>query len=309
MITAVTGDLGAGKTYYAVHKLVYKEWKSGRDIYSNTLLLFTDKFRRPGTNIVNNPDAFSRFEHLFFNTRMFLYPYFNNWFALDNHNYNPDDFYFWRRNRELIKFSLFNWFTYIPTRGNINYFSDITELIGLQDCLIFVDEGSAIFDARNWEMLPADFSNDLRQSRKQGKDLVVTTQEMGNIDINYRRVLMVWWECQLTKLRIWSNPIIAGFSVSKMQRVGDYTRTENANTENYNLQILKKKWNFITIFAKRKYDTNYLVGFNNLKIIYIERLCNFSNPKKIKFAIVPKKRTYKEVEANILKFSPQKKGR
>lgn len=308
MITAITGDLGAGKTYFAVHNIVYKQWKQGRDIYSNTLLLFSDKYKRPGTNIIDHPETFTRIEHMFFNFRGWLYPYINNWFKVDSAEYDPDDFYFWHRNRELIKQFLFDTLTFIPSRGRINYFSDITELIGIQDCLIFIDEGSSVFDARNWEMLPSEFSNDVRQSRKQGKDLVVTTQEMGNIDINYRRVLMEWWECQLSFFRIWSNPVIMGFSKAKLQRVGDYTRTENANTENYNLEVLKKRSFFISIFKKRKYDTNYLVGFNNLKIIYLEKLCGFQT-KNIKYAIVPKKKTYKELERSIAQFNLVKKKR
>ncbi len=304
MLGAITGDIGSGKTNYGVNKLVYRDWKNGVNIYSNTLLFFEDKRNRHSSSIDKQPQHFSKYERLKWWIKSKLLPIFNKVFNLSQGEYTPQDLYFWHRNKELIKDYLYNKFTIPYSRGSITYFSDISEISGARLGLIFIDEGSSVMDARNWEMLPDEFANEIRQSRKNGLDLIVTTQEMGQIDKNYRRLVQYWIECSPTWLCLLHDPVIVGRFRAEYKRPGDFVKTETANTESVELEILEKKKWWITIFKRRRYDTNFNVGFSSLKVV---NLINIKGDyQKAIWAIVPKKTTYKEIQMDIKVFHQPK---
>lgn len=297
----ITGSKGGGKTYYAVNKILYPVWKKGTDIKSNTILYFEDRIRKCGTNIIDNPKNFTWWEHLGRWFRLKTKPIFFFFIDFSKGEYDPQDYQFFRRNWNLIKDSLYRWLHYVHKRGRISYFSDITETVGSYNCIVFIDEGSEEMDARNWESLPEEFTRACRQSRKMGLDLVVTTQEIGQVDLNYRRLIQEWIECKMTWLHIWSDPIIIGRMKAMTKPLSDMQFSETSitiNTEEEEEQkTLSVKPFWITIFRRMRYDTNYQVGFSEHKIVNIS-VINNSNTQT-KWAIVPKKTSYRELLTEI----------
>lgn len=304
-IGIITGATGASKTSNAVYKEIYPAWKKGTNIYTNTLLFFEDKINRINSNIIDNPEKFSRLENLLYRFKCWLYPKFDKWFNIGSGEYDPQELNFWKRNKELIKDWLFDLLTIPYARGNIIYFSDISEILGISNGLIFIDEGSAVMDARNWESLPEEFSNELRQSRKNGLDLIVTTQEFGQIDKNYRRLVHWWKECEPTFFKLGADPCILGRFRAKYHNPFDYLgKSETAQIDEYKIPTIKKQGHWITIFKRRKYDTNYNVGFHSLKIVKLIDLKGFK--KTNIWAIIPKKMTYSQLKMDLRDFHKEK---
>jgi len=296
MIIAITGDVGGGKTHYAVNNIVAKQWRAGRDIYSNTLLFFRSRILRENTNIIDHSQNFKFFERLFWSIKKRVYPFLNRNLKLDAAVYDPQDFKFWRRNQRLIRAALNDWLITPYSRGRIIYFSDVSEIVNAENALIFIDEGSALFDSRNWEMLPDNFSNSLRQSRKNGLDLLTTTQDLGQIDKNYRRLVQRWLDCRMTWLHIWSNPVIIGLFAGNLKDVSKYVD----GVSDVEVPVKDTLHYWITIFRRRRYDTNYNVGFSQMKIVCLDNLRKTG--LETIWAIVPKKMTYKEIVIDIKAF-------
>ena len=165
MIQLYTGKTGSGKTFQMI-KDVYPQWKRGHDIYANTLLYFEKYGGKADTNSIDNPEEFTFFEKYVVN---FIKKWTSKAFKKP---FRP------------------------VSRGKIVYFEDITELIEIQNGIIVMDEAQNLLDARNWENLPPAFSNKLRQHRKHQIDLYATTQNMGTIDINMRRLVQKWVHCK-----------------------------------------------------------------------------------------------------------------
>jgi len=182
MIHAYTGKTGSGKTYQMI-KDVFPHWLAGKDVYSNTYLLFEKYGGKAGTNIIEHPNNFSYGERL-------AEKIFKLYHAIRKKPHNP------------------------KRRGRIIYFEDITELLEAREGIIIMDEGQSLLEARNWENLPAEFSNKLRQHRKHNLDLYTTTQNLGTIDINLRRLVQRWIHCTDVFALFWlRNPSI--FTVHK----------------------------------------------------------------------------------------------
>lgn len=73
--------------------------------------------------------------------------------------------------------------------GKIVYFENIRDIIDARDAIVLFDEAQVLFNARQWESLPEEFQYKLQQSRKHKIDLFCTTQNLGTIDITYRRLI------------------------------------------------------------------------------------------------------------------------
>lgn len=247
MIYAYTGKTGSGKTYQMI-KDAYPRWHRGEDIYSNTFLLYEKFGGRAGSNIIDNPDEFSSIDRFIQKLK--------SWYCLT-----------------------FNKPLSVLSRGRIIYFEDVTELLEARDGVILLDEGQALLEARNWENLPAEFSNKLRQHRKHNLDLYVTTQNLGTIDINLRRLVQVWVHCTDIFALLWKrNP--SWFTIHRK----DYKDIDQLynNVDDLLVENIRSTHFIISFLTTRYYDTYYDIGFTTLKKVWIQQ------NDKTKCIIMPK---------------------
>lgn len=263
MIHVYTGKTGSGKSFNMV-KDVFPFWYSGVDIYSNTKLLFENFGGTAGSNIKDNPENFTINEKIIE----------------------------WLR-KQYCKIKKIE---YIPKRrGGIQYFEDITEVLEAHDAIILIDEGQALLDSRNWESLPMEFSNKLRQHRKHYLDLYITTQNMGTVDINLRRLVQRWIHCKdrfaLFGIR---NPSLFSVHTAELKDIDELYNS----VDDLVVSSLKTSIFIIHKFKKRFYDTLYDIGFTTLQSIWIEK-----NNQRIGL-IIPKKMTMSSVRSSstMMKF-------
>jgi len=239
MIFLYTGKTGSGKTFQMA-KDVYPLWLSGQDIYSNTKLYYENFGGAAGTNILDNPENFTIWE-------------------------------------KCVNFIAFKWSLLLrkddfrpKRRGHITYFDDITELIEIRDGVIMMDEAQNLLDARNWENLPLEFSNKLRQHRKHNLDLFATTQSLGTIDRNMRRLVQKWSHCSdifaLFGLR---NPSL--FTIHKREYKDIDKMNEMSGLDAMTIETIKETKFYIHRWKKRYYDTLYDIGFNAYKMIWLQQ--------------------------------------
>lgn len=262
MIYVFTGKTGSGKTYQMT-KQVYDRWYKGENVYSNTILLFEKFGGTAGSDILSGPENFSRFERVAFKIRF-----------------------------EIAR--LFGKDCYVDRRGTISYFEEISEILDIRDGLILIDEGQALFDSRNWESMPDEFANKLRQHRKHSLDLYVTTQNLGTIDINYRRLVQVWQHCSerfaLFGVR---NPSLISLHALETKDIDKlYNNVDDLLVPSIDISTF-----YISRFwTKRLYDTLYDVGFKRFKIEWIEE-----NEKK-RCLIIPKKWSLSHARTQLLLY-------
>lgn len=236
MIYLYTGKTGSGKTYQMI-KDVYPYWLDGVNIYSNTKLFYEDYGGQAGSNIINNPENFTIWEKCVFKLA-------SKWSLLT-------------RKEELPP----------KCRGKIVYFDDITELIEVSDGIIIMDEAQNLLDARNWENLPLEFSNKLRQHRKHNLDLYATTQNMGTIDINMRRLVQRWSHCKdVFALFFLRNPSLFTIHLREYKDIDQlYNKVDDLIVDTIKTNIF-----FIHRFKKILYDTLFDIGFKAYKICYLQ---------------------------------------
>jgi len=244
MITAYTGKTGSMKTFQMI-KDAYKQWRQGRNIYSNTKLEFEQQ-------------PLSLFEKLL---KALGFP---------------------------------------PLRGSIKYFETINEIIDIRDGLILFDEAQVLFNARQWESLPEEFQYKLQQHRKHQIDLICTTQNMGTIDITYRRLVHNWIHCRnIFELgrspRIW-------LGIFK-QEIKDIDYLYNS-VDDLTVPTLKTKIRFIHHFSKKLYDTMYDIGFRKFKTVWLSY--GIKNETKM-WLIIPKKMSIDKAIAQIKMMQGLKK--
>lgn len=279
MIYAFTGKTGSGKTYEMVRQ-AFKLWRHGVDIYSNTVLLFSEFGGQPNCTIFDSPSSFTYFERY----KFYIIFYIKRAFKKDAE---------------------------IPRRGNIRYFQDITEILEVRDGIILIDEGQELLEARNWENLPYEFSNKLRQHRKHRLDLYITTQNLGTIDINYRRLVQIWYHMEdVFALFAKRNPSLLSLHKRHFKDIDELYNTVD------DLQVTNLKTNlFIIHFRKKRlYDTLYDIGFNRYKIVWLE---NMHKDKGKSCLIMPKRWSLSQGRTQLLlqkyyldrnKSNPSKSG-
>lgn len=204
MIYAFTGKTGSGKTYRMVH-YAYRQWLRGRDIYTNTPLLFADYPRR-------------------------------------KRGYTP---------------------------GKIVLFEHITEILEATDALILFDEAQVLFNARLWDSLPPEFQYKLQQHRKHKLDLYCTTQNMGTIDITYRRLVQHWYHYEDRFAFLWKrNPSIFTVHCEMEKDIDELYNT----VDDLKVPNLSTKYFFIHRLKRRLYDTYYDIGFKRFKTLWITQM-------------------------------------
>lgn len=238
MIRAYTGKTGSGKTYSMVRD-AYREWRRGRDVYSNTLLFF-DK-------MVSS-----------------------------------------KRRQKC---------------GRIIYFENINEIIEVKNALILFDEAQVLFNARLWEALPEEFQFKLQQHRKHHLDLFCTTQNMGTIDITYRRLVHEWFHHEDKFALLWKrNPSWLTLHARQKKDV-DYLYN---TVDDLTVPTQKTRYFLIHRFKKRLYDTYFDIGFKRFTTIWLvnskeTQTGNLSGTRT--WAIVPKKMSLSDASRAIRLYS------
>jgi len=235
-----------------------KQWLDGRDVYSNTILLFS-KFAHGGENIIENPECFSYPE--------IIMHYLRKLFCF----ITKKDSY------------------YVKTRGRIFYFQDINEVTEIKHGLVLFDEAQVLFNARNWEKLSDEFSYKLQQHRKHDLDLMCTTQNLGTIDINYRRLIQHWVHCE-RGFTIGADKVIMGIF---FKHTKDIDMLYNS-IDDLKCPTILTKWRLIHMFKPRYYDTYYDIGFKSIRTICLTSYDQSLKKMKMKMMIVPKKMSLNE---------------
>jgi len=157
--------------------------------------------------------------------------------------------------------SLFERLVRRTDRGRITYFEDITEILEAKNGLILFDEAQVLFNARNWEALPPEFQYKLQQHRKHRLDLFCTTQNMGTIDISYRRLVQRWFHHE--GIFQFGNVIVGWFRVK--EKDVDYLYN---SVDDLAVPDLKARIMWIHKWKRRLYDTYYDIGFKRFKIVH-----------------------------------------
>lgn len=263
MIYINTGKTGSGKTYRMIRD-AYKQWYKGVDIYSNTILFFVNFGGQAGVNIADHPQHFSKLDHVAdIIQRLFC--------KLTRRKYQP------------------------IARGKIEYFEDITELYEVRDGIILLDEAQTLLNSRKWESLPDEFSYKLQQHRKHQLDLYATAQNMGTIDINYRRLVQKWVHHERTLLS-WQyrGKEIFTFFRAKAKDI-DYLYN---SVDDLTVPDLKSRYFTIHKFKKRLYDTFYDIGFKRFRTIWINNYDKNMKREQL-FLIIPKKLKLKDALRDI----------
>lgn len=163
--------------------------------------------------------------------------------------------------------------------GKIIYFENIRDIIDANNGVILFDEAQSLFNSRLWESLPEEFQYKLQQHRKHKLDLICTTQNMGTIDIAYRRLVQDWYHCK-NILQIGKSPRI---------KIGLFKKEFKDIDQLYNkvddliVPTLRTKIFLIHYFSKTLYDTMYDIGFKMFRTV-----CLNSLERKL-ILIIPKK--------------------
>jgi hypothetical protein len=255
MIYAFTGKTGSGKTFNMV-KLAYRDWLRGVDIYSNTILFFSNFGGTPGCTIEDEPGNFTIYEHLKYRVKKYYAKYIQK-----------------------VQFTPLR-------RGNIIYFEDISEILDVQNGLILFDEAQVLFNARQWESLPAEFQYKLQQHRKHNLDLFCTTQNMGTIDITYRRLVHAWLHHEV--IFSWGG-VWLGLFAQKQKDVDQLYNT----VDDLVVANIKIKHFWIWFRSRVLYDTLFDIGFKRFKKVWLHDF----QMKKTKMMIIPKNMSLKNVQS------------
>lgn len=269
MIFAFTGKTGSGKTY-SMAKAAYKRWKRGEDLYTNTYFKFCPAhlYNKP-IDIENCPELFTRYEK----AKYFVTLHLKN-IAICN--------------------KIYDFSQYTITRGRVFMFEEISEVLEVKNGVLFFDEGQSLFEARNWENMPFEFSNKLRQHRKHRLDLYVTTQNLGTIDINYRRLVQNWIHCECVFQLGRSPRIWFGLFLRKKKDIDELYN----NVDDLKVTTLKTNFFFIHAWSRILYDTMYDIGFKRFKIICLTQIKNMKTTRK--YLIIPKRMSLSNARSQLL---------
>jgi len=253
-------------------RLAYNEWMKGTDIYTNTLLFFEDFGGQQNTTISQNPKQFTVFERIFDKIKKRL-------------------------------FIIYPKFDYIEAkRGRIIYYEHITDILQARNGIIILDEAQTLLNSRNWESLPDEFSYKLQQHRKHRLDLYCTTQNMGTVEINYRRLVQHWIHYsavfEIKKPR--SNKVLFGLYTKEFKDI-DYLYEKN--TEEIDVPTIKRYFFTIHFRKKRLYDTMFDIGFTRFKLIWVTTKDLKTKKSYMKMFLIPKKYTLTDALRQSVKLS------
>lgn len=182
--------------------------------------------------------------------------------------------------------------------GRIRFFQNITEILDVHSGVILFDEAQVLFNARNWESLPDEFQYKLQQHRKHKLDLLCTTQNMGTIDIMYRRLVQVWYHHEPV---FGLGDLTFGIFRSKLKDVDELYNSVD------DLAVSDVQRSFFLIgkvffWRPRLYDTLYDIGFERFKTLWLTSFNPALNKFQRQWMILPKKWTLKEGQTAISSY-------
>lgn len=71
----------------------------------------------------------------------------------------------------------------------IQYWSDLEEIVGAEECDLFIEEIGTYFDSRLWGDLSLDCRRWIAQTDKRGVDFYATAQDFAQVDLSFRRLV------------------------------------------------------------------------------------------------------------------------
>jgi len=104
-----------------------------------------------------------------------------------------------------------NWEIKVPPEfyPYFHFFSTIDDILKVEDGVIFMDEIWLYFNARSWSQLPTSWIYKLLQHRKDGIDVIGSTQNIKRVDTIVREIVARYFEIR----RIWKLLFIWEYSV------------------------------------------------------------------------------------------------
>jgi len=140
-------------------------------------------------------------------------------------------------------------------------------LIEINNAVIITDEAQNLLDAYNWENTPPELRNKLRAHRHDNLDLYASTQNVGTIDINMRRLVQRWSHCKDIFAFLWfRNPSLLTLHIREYKDIDQLTN----KVDDLLVDTVKTEYFFIHYFSRRIYDTLYDIGFKHFKILWIQ---------------------------------------
>lgn len=184
-----------------------------------------------------------------------------------------------------------------PARGRIIHFEDISEILEAKNGVILFDEAQVLFNARSWESLPKEFQYKLQQHRKHRLDLYCTTQNMGAIDITYRRLVQFWFHHDVS-FAIGENPVWFGIFRSANK---DIDMLYNS-VDDLQVPTLKRHLFIIWRGSRRLYDTMYDIGFRRFKSIWLTQYNSKTHKTEELAMIIPKEMSLQNARTQLLLY-------
>lgn len=80
-------------------------------------------------------------------------------------------------------------------RGQIYYFSQITEVLDKENCVVLIDEAGTAFPAHMWNKMPTKLMQGFREHRHNKMDMFYTAQDMQDVAAVLRRLTQFRNEC------------------------------------------------------------------------------------------------------------------
>jgi len=71
----------------------------------------------------------------------------------------------------------------------IIYWNRLEEIVGIEECDLFIDEIGTYFDSRLWPDLSLDCRRWIAQTAKRGVDFWCTAQDFAQVDLSFRRLV------------------------------------------------------------------------------------------------------------------------
>jgi hypothetical protein len=75
------------------------------------------------------------------------------------------------------------------TYNKVVYWTELDDLLDVKNGLILMDEASVYLNSRNWDKLTPEFQYKLQQHRKDGLNILSTTQSINRVDSVYRELV------------------------------------------------------------------------------------------------------------------------
>lgn len=114
-------------------------------------------------------------------------------------------------------------------KTNLRRFHNVAQLQELKDGLVALDEGWLYFDSYVLTKMDIEQRRKIYMSRKDGLDIIYTTQRPSQVHIVLRGLTSVWWECKKYEFRFFA--YTKNLFVRILRDVNDYEGKVDHETE------------------------------------------------------------------------------